>query len=350
MTRVLLAVVVSMALTGTSSGADSNGYRKPYFGATKPGAWAQYTMKIEGQADVGYVTTRLADERGQQRVQTRIEYIAAGATTTASTDYVLKPGYSLESDALGFGKALVGMSSAMAGTKPNVMPAAVVESARKTMPDYAASARFIGTENIGGKVSEHYSYTQKHPGNPAHIEAGEIWLNDSVPFGLVKQKAVTTEESGKVVSRMEMLLMDSGTTSVGDKSADATKPANGPASENVSLANAFKGGRVQLAVTVVAGSGDGSSLRVGFKNTGDDTLHLTIPVGATTLDVGSPVDKLRLQSKAAQSLDIAPGATSPAIELAQTGSRRAIEGSFAVNVYEGTPLFSGNVTMGSVRP
>ncbi len=350
MTRIALAIFVSIALTGTGFGADSIGYRKPYFGATKPGAWAQYTMKTEGQADMGYVTTRLADERGQQRVQTRIEYIASGATTTASTDYVLKPGYTLESDALGFGKALVGMSSSMPGTKPNVMPPAVVESARKSMPDYAVTARFIGTDNIGGKPSDHYSYTQKHPGDPAHIEAGEIWLNDSVPFGLVKQKAVTTEESGKIVSRMEMLLIDSGTASLGDKHVDAAKPAKGSARGNVSLADAFKGGRVELLVTVAGGSGDGRSLRVGFKNKGDDMLRLAIPVGATTLDVGSPIDKLRLHSGAAKSLDIEPGATSPAIELAQTGSRRAIEGSFAVNVYEGTPLFSGSVTMGTVKP
>ena len=350
MTRIALAVLVSIALTGTSFGADSNGYRRPYFGATKTGTWAQYAMKIEGQPDMSYVTTRLADEEGQQRVQTRIAYIVSGATTTASTDYLLKAGYSLESDALGFGKALVGMSSSTPGTKPNVMPPAVVESARKSMPDYAASARFIGTDNIGGKLSEHYSYTQKHPGNPARIEAGEIWLNDSVPFGLVKQKAVTTEESGKIVSRMEMLLVDSGTASVGPKSADATTQAKGSASGHMSLADAFKAGRVELAVTVVGGSTDGRSLRVGFKNKGDDMLHLTIPAGATTLDVGSPVDKLRLQSSAAKSLDIAPGATSPAMELAQTGSRRAIEGSFAVNVYEGTPLFSGSVTMGTVKP
>ena len=349
MTRIAIAVFVWLALAGTSFGGDSSGYRKPYFGATKPGAWAQYTMKIEGQADIGYVTTRLADEAGQQRVQTRVEYIMSGATTTAYTDYVLKPGYSLESDALGFGKALVGMSSSMPGSKPNVMPAAVVESARKSMPDYAASARFIGTDNIGGKLSEHYSYTQKHPGNPAQIETGEIWLNDSVPFGLVKQKAVTTEESGKVVSKMEMRLVDSGTASMGGKSADATKSAKGSANASVSLADAFKSGRVELAVTVVGGS-DGRSLRVGFKNKGDDVLHLTIPAGATTLDVGSPIDKLRLQSAAAKSLDIAPGATSPAMELTQTGTRRPIDGSFVVNVYEGTPLYSGSVTMGTVKP
>ena len=350
MTRIALAVFVSIALTGTSFAADSSGYRKPFFGATKQGAWAQYTMKTEGQADMVYGITRLADQGGQQRVQTRIEYIVSGATTTAFTDYVLKPGYSLESDALGFGKALVGMSSSTPGTKPTVMPAAVVESARKTMPDYAASARFIGTDNIGGRVSEHYSYTQKHPGNPTQIETGEIWLNDSVPFGLVKQKAVTTEESGKVVSKVEMLLVDSGTASTGAKIADATKPAKGAGNGNVSLADAFKSGRVELAVSVVGGTGDGRSLRVGFKNKSDDMLHLTIPAGATTLDVGSPVDQLRLQSAAAKSLDIAPGATSPAMELSQAGSRRAIEGSFAVNVYEGTPLFSGSVTMGTVKP
>ena len=350
MIRIAIAVFVWLALTGTSFGAESSGYRKAYFGATKPGAWAQYTMKVDGQADMGYVTTRLADEAGQQRVQSRVEYIMSGATNTAYTDYVLKPGYSLESDALGFGKALVGMSSSMPGSKPIVMPPAVVDSARKSMPDYAASARFIGTDNIGGKLSEHYSYTQKHPGNPAQIETGEIWLNDSVPFGLVKQKAVTTEESGKVVSKMEMLLVDSGTASVGGKSADATKPAKGSASASVSLADAFKTGRVELAVTVVGGTGDGRSLRVGFKNKGDDVLHLIIPAGATTLDVGTPIDKLRLQAAVATSLDIASGATSPVMELGQTGTRRAIDGSFAVNVYEGTPLFSGSVTMGTVKP
>src|SRR5206468_9138976 len=106
----------------------------------------------------------------------------------------------------------------------------------------------------------------------------------------------------------------------------------GSASGSVSLADAFKGGRVELAVTVVGGTGDGRSLRVGFKNKGDDVLHLTIPAGATTLDVGSPIDQLRLQSAAAKSLDIAPGVSWPAIKLAQTGSRRAIGGNFAANV------------------
>ena len=210
MNRFAFALCVALCSIGIATAADSAGYRKAYFGATKPGSFAQYVMKIEGQPDMGSTTTRLPDENGQQRVQVRIEYQSAGAQTVAFTNYVLKSGYSLENDALGYGKALVAMSASSPGTKPTVMPAAVIDSARKTMPDYAATAVFVGTENIGGKDSGHYRYVQRHPGTPEQIETGEIWLNETVPFGLVKQKAVTTEASGKVVSRFEMLLADSG--------------------------------------------------------------------------------------------------------------------------------------------
>jgi hypothetical protein len=342
MIRIALALLISMLSAAVASGADAAGYKKSYFGATKPGSWAQYTMKVEGQADMGYLSTRLPDDAGQQRVQVRVEYMADGKLTRAFTSYAMKAGYSLESDALGFGKALVSMSTSTPGTPPYVMPPVALDNARKTMPDYAASAQFVGSENIGGKVSDRYKYTQRHPGTPVQIETGEIWLNGSVPFGMVKQKAVTKEESGKVVSQFEMLLLDSG---VNAAKAPDKRAAGGP----VLLADAFKNGRVELAVSIVPGAGDGKNLRIIFKNKGESPLRLTIPAGPTTLDVGLPLDKLRLEASAAKSIDIASGATSPAVEMTQTGARRAIQGSFVLSVYEGTPLYSGSATVDTVK-
>jgi len=346
MNRLALSLCVAVCSIGIAVAADPSGYRKAYFGATKPGSFAQYAMKIEGQPDIGSSVTRLPDENGQQRVQVRIEYQAAGTPSVAFTDYVLKSGYSLENDALGYGKALVAMSSSSPGAKPTVMPAAVLDNARRTMPDYAASAVFVGNDNIGGKDSGHYRYVQRHPGNPETIETGEIWLNETVPFGLVKQKAVTAEVNGKVVSRFEMLLVDSGNRGAPASATD--NMAASKASAPVALAEAFRSGRVELAVSVLPAGGDGHSLSVGFRNKTDTVLRLAIPAGATNLDVGTPLETLKLVAATATALEIAPGATSKPVLLSQTGSRRAIEGAFAVTVFEGTPLFSGSATMGSV--
>jgi hypothetical protein len=349
MIRIALALLVSMLSAELAFGADSAGYKKAYFAATIPGSWAQYTMKVEGQPDMGYFSTRLADEGGQQRVENRVEYMAEGKLTRTLTSYALKAGYSLENDALGFGKALVSMSSAMPGTKPYVMPPVVLDGARKTMPDYAASAQFVGTENIGGKVSDRYKYTQRHPGDPVQIETGEIWLNGTVPFGLVKQKAITKVESGKVVSQFEMLLIDSGVNATASQDAAAKTPNKKAAAGPILLADAFKNGQVELAVSIVPTSGDGKNLRLTIKNRRQSPLLLTIPAGPTTLDVGVPLDKLRLVAAAAKSLEIAPGATSPPVEMTQTGARRAVRGSFVLSVYEGTPLYSGDVTVDTVK-
>ena len=294
----------------------------------RPGAFAQYVMKIEGQPDIGSTVTRLPDENGQQRVQVRIEYQAAGTPSVAFTDYVLKSGYSLESDALGYGKALVAMSSSAPGAKPTVMPAAVLDNARKTMPDYAASAVFVGTDNIGGKDSGHYRYVQRHPGNPETIETGEIWLNETVPFGLVKQKAVTAEANGKVVSRFEMLLVDSG-----NRAAPASAPTawrrrrRRPRRARRRRSGAVGSSSPCPSCRPAATAG---RLSIGFRNKTDSVLRLAIPAGATNLDVGSPLETLKLVAPVATALEIAPGATSKPVLLSQTGhaarDRRRIRG------------------------
>jgi len=147
-----------------------------------------------------------------------------------------------------------------------------------------------------------------------------------------------------------MLLIDNGTGAAPEQVAGAKKPAPTAAAGPVLLPDAFRKGQVELSVTVAPTSTDGRDLRVSFRNKGDALLRLSIPAGPTTLDVGTPLDKLRLQAAAAKTLEIAPGATSAAVDMTQTGTRRAVQGTFAVTVYEGQPLFSGNVTMGTVKP
>jgi hypothetical protein len=80
----------------------------------------------------------------------------------------------------------------------------------RTIAQYGANSKFIGTETVNGKKADHYSYVVKYPSDAPQIETGEVWLSDAVPFGLVKQKATTKDESGKEISSYEEVLTDSG--------------------------------------------------------------------------------------------------------------------------------------------
>jgi hypothetical protein len=358
-------VLVALLAVGSALAADSTGYRKAYFGATKPGAWAQYTMRVEGQPDLRTRSTRLADANREQHLEARIDLKVQGKAEASFTEYTLQKGYSLENDALGFGKALVAVSTRREKTHPLPMDNETIAAMKKAMPDYAASARFTGTETIGGRQCDRYTYTNRYAGKPPQIETGELCLDPSVPFGLVYQKAVTKEESGKLVSSFDMRLVDSGTDPV--RTAGATKKPSTAAPSApaapvaraapaapvmpagpIAVGDAYKKGFVRLAVTVVD-STSGRNLRVVFRNKRDLPLKLAIPAGAITLDVDTPLDKLRLESPAAKTIEIAAGAASTPVEMLQGGQRRVTKGSFEVSVYEGTPIFSGNVTVDTVK-
>jgi hypothetical protein len=84
------------------------------------------------------------------------------------------------------------------------------------------------------------------------------------------------------------------------------------------------------------------------KNKGEAPLRLKITAGRTELEAGTPVGTLRIRVKKARSFDLAPGASSPEFAVAQEGERRPVDGKFMISMYEGAPLFSGNVTMGTV--
>ncbi len=345
MTKSIVLPLVLMFASFTAPAAETTGFKTAYFGATKVGAWARYIMKVEGQPDMSTVKTRLPDETGQQGVEVRLEYMVDGKLNQAQTVFVMKSGYSLEADALSYGKALVTMRSLVPGAPANSMPPAVVAGARKAMPDYAAHVRFVGTETIADKATDHYQYTLPPTGTPAQIETGDLWLNAGVPFGLVKQRSLTKEADGKVISKTDMVLTGSGSTTDSEKA-----PEKRVAAASVTLAEAFKTGRVELDVTVLPSSATGKNLRIVFKNKTDVPLRLAIPVGITLIEAGMPLDQVRLEAAKSTTIDMAPDASSPPINMTQSGTRRAIKGAFVIGVFEGNPLYSGSATVDTVKP
>jgi hypothetical protein len=340
---ILLAVLQATAAPGSDA---PTGYRKAYFGATKPGAWAKYRMTAGG-APEGFTTyTRLPNEGGHPRLQVRMETKAEGEKKTIYSDCILETDYSFQKDALSFGKAIESVSVWEEGAEAEELDDDELDEMRRTMPDFGPAAKFVATEIVLGKTCDRYRYTQRHTGEPEQIEKGDIWLDETVPFGLVRQAGTARDASGKLLSRFEMNLVDSGTGATAAARTRSRQTAAGPPAK---LADAFRDGQIELAVEVLSGSQDGSRLEVRFKNTTEEAIRLTIPAGTTALDVGQPVQTLGLESASTWLFDIEPGETSPAIELSQSGARRAVKGQFVVSNSGGKPLLSGNVIVDAVK-
>ncbi|MFO1415566.1 MAG: hypothetical protein U1F10_17025 [Burkholderiales bacterium] len=118
----------------------------------------------------------------------------------------------------------------------------------------------------------------------------------------------------------------------------------------VKLADAFDRGAVEVSVYVVPGFGDGRRLRVALKNLTADRLRVTIPAGASALEVGDPLPALYLYAGTARTLSLAPGKYADPVDIDQTGTLRALDGTFWLWVKDGKPQFRGQITTGNVTP
>lgn len=114
------------------------------------------------------------------------------------------------------------------------------------------------------------------------------------------------------------------------------------------LADAYARGAVEVSVYVVPGYGDGRKLRVALKNRTGARLRVVIPAGALALDAGDPIPALYLYAASARTLALVPGRFSDPLDLAQTGTLRALDGTFWLYVDDGKPQFRGEVTTGRV--
>ncbi len=165
------------------------------------------------------------------------------------------------------------------------------------------------------------------------------------------------DASGELTSTFEQKLLDSGTGKSGATALAAMTPkpkqaAPGKAAPKalVSLLfpKAYQSGKIRLSVEVEKGSG-GRRLILRARNQTKDPFEMVVPKGPLTIAAGSPVEVLRLVIDKEQRFPLTPNGTSPPFSAGQSGTRGAIEGKFELTVYEGEPLFSGSVKIGSLE-
>jgi hypothetical protein len=206
MRRTLALLLLSLTVTSLASAA---GWKKSYFGATKPGTWALYNdhTSYPETGDMTTTLTRLDNEGGQPRIEMKM---GSGGDDAMLIFVTLKKGFATDRELIDYGKAIVAVSAGDVKTQKPLDAEAVAKMA-KTMPQYEPAAVFKGSEDIDGKKADHYVYTLTHPGGS--VETGELWLSDAVPFGVLRNTFTITQKSGKISITCDRKLVASGAKS-----------------------------------------------------------------------------------------------------------------------------------------
>ena len=212
MKQRLALLVVALLWCTRSGAADQPGFKKPYFGATRPGTFALQKATDETGAVTEYTYSRLADVAGERVIELRYETVSGQFKGTKSVTGCLVPAsFPLETDAIDF---QAHARRCVAGTgegPPSEYPPATMKAIAEGMTNFAVIATFKGSETVGGKPADHYGYEYKasYKNIPA-TTSGDLWLSDTVPFGLVKDVMTMRDASGKTLTRIETVLAQSG--------------------------------------------------------------------------------------------------------------------------------------------
>jgi hypothetical protein len=339
MRRTFVLLILSLAVSSLASAA---GWKKSYFGATKPGTWARYIDHSSDPANVDMTVTqtRLGDQEGQPRIEMIMD--SAGKYPLVVNRYTLKTGFNVDRDLIDYGPAIVGGEAGDNVDALQPLDAATASLiAGATLP-YAPHVVFKSSEVIDGKKTDRYSYTMDRPG--PSVETGDLWLSDAVPFGIVRN-TFTIKEKDKT-TKFERKLIASGAGAA----VPASTPAKPAAKTSYTLKEAYDAGviRIDAAVDPATKNGEKVHLSITLKEDAPSPLTIEVPKGTTSLHVDMPLDDFILDVTAAQTLKLTTGKGAE-IDVKQEGEQRALKGKFQITTFEGSPLWTGGATIGWVK-
>jgi hypothetical protein len=192
----------------------ADAWKKAYFGATPAGSWARYA-ETTPQMKMTTTMTRLEDEEGSARIELRMEF-AENQYPPVQNRYTLKKGFPLDRKLIDYMTEISGGAVVSGDTEPTVLDEVTIAAIVKSAAKYEPTAKFKGTETVEGRKADRYSYTIRYESPnesvPSTTETGDLWLSASVPFGVVKQSAVTKDDQGNVTMTYERVLVASGTS------------------------------------------------------------------------------------------------------------------------------------------
>ena len=340
---VLLAGALLAGLSGNPP-ARAGELAKNYHAATTPGAWSHYQLSASAGSVATYQYERKADDEGRPVLSLRVETTAGVAAGSESTmTYTLPANFDFARNGLSYGKFIEKMTMQYGEM---VMPVDdnTLEIIRGAEKDYRGQLTPAGTENVGDWRCDRYTYSM---GPDTAKETGTLWLNDEIPFAIVKHAGQILNADKTPASSFEMILVSQGQHQLADETVADAPAAPEPVAEpvEVTLAEGFKAGWIGLDLVALEG---GRKLSVNFRNEYTAQLTIKLTPGPVDLTVDFPVETLKITVLKAQNLVLAQGASSETIVVNQRGPRGIVEGKCYQSIYEGTPIFQGSVTMGDV--
>jgi hypothetical protein len=337
MRRTFVLLVLSLAISPFASAA---GWKKAYFGATKPGTWARYIDHSSDPAnpDMTVTMTRLGDDEGRPQIEMKMD--SNGKYPLVLNRYTMKSGFDVDRDLLDYGPSIVASAGGDADNLA-VLDAATVKLIAQNMPAYGVVAVFKGSEVVDGKKADRYSYSLKRPG--PSVEAGDYWLSDAVPFGVVRNAFTITE--GAKTTKFERKLVATGASA-----APVSTAAKPPAKTAFTLKEAYDAGLIRIDAEVDADvkKGEKVHLQITAKEDAPSPMTVTIPKGKTSLHVDMPIDDFIIDAPSAKTLTLTTD-QGAGVDVKQAGEQRVMKGKFQITMYEGQPLWTGGATVGWVK-
>jgi hypothetical protein len=338
MRRTFILLVLSLAICPLASAA---GWKKAYFGATKPGTWARYIDHSFDPANVDMTVTqtRLGDDEGRPQIELMMD--SNGKYPLVVNHYTMKSGFDVDRDLIDYGPSIVAGRAGDGTDVVTTLDDATVKLIAENMAAYGPAVVFKGSEVIDGKKTDRYSYTIQRPG--PSTETGDLWLSDAVPFGVVRNTFTIAEPSKTTKFERKLIASGAGPAPV----STAAKP---PVKTSFTLKEAYDAGliRIDAEVDGAVKNGEKVHLHITAKEDAPKPMTVTIPKGKTSLHVDMPIDDFIIDAPSAQTLTLTADEGAD-VDVKQSGEQRVMKGKCQITTYEGAPLWSGGATVGWVK-
>lgn len=324
-------------------------FKKPYFEATGPGTWTEYTLTSPDGSKSEFSYEREVDDGGRMVIEMRVKILEGpGKGTKVKHLYTLPEGFDFARQGMNFGKFVEKMTMNYSGADIPV-DENTLKSIRDSEKDFRGAVTFEASETMEGRQCDRYAYEIRIGGPSPQRESGTLWLDPTLPFGMVRQKAAVTNEDGKPATEFDMRLTGTGRNqAIAEAAATPPPVAEKPAApSNVSLKQGFAAGYVGIDVEAV-GQTAGKRLNLTLVNKTENELAVDVPSGDLEIPASSPVDVLKISVGKTVQVKIPAGGSARPFEVGQGGTRGIVEGRCSLSVYEGTPLYSGSVTKGTL--
>jgi len=222
----VLAGVLLLAVGSSAPAADLATFQKAYFNSTKPGSWVKYEQTStdpKGKVQKSEVTmSRLGGDGDSVWFEMRSVPMEGTKGKPTTIKYLLNTDFKVEKNALDYMKYVQTMIMQEDGKEAMEYPADMmsqVGAAFASYVDYGANVTALGPCSADGKVGEKYRIQGSFDVKIVIVRMkgttdSELCMSESVPFGRLYEKTVTTSDKGKPMGTTEMRVLDSGSGAV----------------------------------------------------------------------------------------------------------------------------------------